>query len=51
MTEHKVSVEHKQPAQILALAARLASELGIDTGRLIGRNQVIEGSLVEVKSE
>jgi phage terminase small subunit len=50
MTEHKVSVEHKQPAQILELAARLAKDLGVGTDRLIGNNRTrpIEGEFVEV---
>ncbi len=54
-TEHKVTVEHKQPKQLLELAARLAQELGIDEARLIGVNRaaapLLEGAAVEVVSE
>lgn len=52
MTEHKVTVEHKQPRQMVDLAARLAAELGVDPARLIGVNRaaapVLEGEYVEV---
>ena len=51
-TEHKVTVEHKQPKQMLELAERLAKEIGIDPARLIGVNPaaatVLEGEFVEV---
>lgn len=55
MTEHKVTVEHKQPRQMVDLAARLAAELGVDPARLIGVNRaaapVLEGEYVEVAGE
>lgn len=54
-TEHKVTVEHRQPKQMVELAARLAAELGVDPAKLIGVNRtaapVIEGEYVEVKPE
>lgn len=53
LTEHKVTVEHKQPAELLALAAHLAKELGVDEQRLLGINRdaakVLDGEFVEVK--
>lgn len=53
MTEHKVTVEHRQPKQMVELAARLAAELGIEPARLIGVNRaaapVLDGEYVEVK--
>jgi phage terminase small subunit len=53
MTEHKVTVEHRQPKQMVELASRLAAELGVDPARLIGVNRaaapVLEGEFVEVK--
>lgn len=52
MTEHKVTVEHRQPKQIVELAARLAAELGVDQQKLIGINRaaapILEGEYVEV---
>jgi len=53
-SEHKVTVEHKQPAVLVELAARLAAEVGVDKEKLIGVNRaaapVIEGEYVEVKA-
>lgn len=52
MSEHKVTVEHKQPVAMIELAARLAKELGVDPARLIGANRaaaaVLEGEFREV---
>lgn len=49
MSEHKVSVEHKQPKEITELAIKLAKEIGIASERLLGNNRgVIEGEFVEV---
>jgi phage terminase small subunit len=49
-TEHKVTVEHRQPKQMLELAERLAKELDLDPVRLLGINRaaatVIEGEVV-----
>jgi hypothetical protein len=43
-TEHKVTVEHIDDTRMLEFANRLASELGVDRGKLIGFNaKVIEG--------
>lgn len=54
-TEHKVTVEHRQPRQMVELAARLAAELGVDPARLIGVNRaaapVLEREFVEVPGE
>jgi hypothetical protein len=51
-TEHKVTVEHRQPKQMLELAERLAKELDIDPVRLLGVNRaaapILEGEFVEV---
>lgn len=41
MTEHKVTVEHKQPRQMLELAERLAKEIGIDPVKLLGINRAV----------
>lgn len=48
MTEHKVTVEHVDDTRMLEFANRLASELGVDRGKLIGFNaKVIEGEKAE----
>lgn len=48
-TEHKLVVEHKEPKQVLELAARLARELGVGAERLMGANaKLIESAAVEV---
>lgn len=47
-TEHKVTVEHIDDTRMLEFANRLAVELGVDRGKLIGFNaKVIEGEKVE----
>lgn len=55
MTEHKVTVEHRQPKQLEALAARLAEELGVDRQKLIGINrqaaEVLDAEYEEVRRE
>jgi len=47
LTEHKVTVDDRRPARLVELAARLAAELGVDEGRLIGVNRaaapILEG--------
>jgi hypothetical protein len=53
MTEHKVSVEHKRPQDIIDLAVRLAKEIGVAEEKLLGHNRaaVLEGEFVVVKKE
>lgn len=52
-TEHKVVVEHIDDTRMLEFANRLATELGVDRGKLIGFNagggKVIEGEKVDGK--
>ena len=54
-SEHKVTVEHRQPAKMAELAERLAKELGVDPVRLLGINraaaQVIDADFTEVEHE
>jgi phage terminase small subunit len=51
-TEHKVTVEHRQPRQMVELAERLAAELGVDKQKLIGLNRdaakVVDAEFTEV---
>lgn len=51
-SEHKVTVEHVNDVQTMALVAELALELGVSKERLLGENRaqkVIEGKVEEVK--
>lgn len=55
-TEHKVTVEHTASNEkMLALARRLAAELGMDEAKLIGVNraaaEAIDAEYVEVANE
>lgn len=52
-TEHRVTVEHVDDRRMLALAERLAAEIGVDPARLIGPNTTaaIEGEAREVAVE
>jgi phage terminase small subunit len=59
-SEHRVTVEHKDDREMLALVARLAGELGVDARTLIGANaaegethrlKLIEATATEIKAE
>lgn len=53
LTEHKVTVDHKQPKELTDLAIKLAKEIGVATDRLLGTNrqETIDAEFVEVRND